>query len=44
MSAFLDCDKTEYKRILDVLGPGIYICATVHSREMMRSGITRKLV
>jgi len=41
---FLDCDDTDYKGILDALGAGIYICATVHSREMMRSGSTSSRV
>ena len=44
VSAFLECDMTEYNRILDALGAGIYICATVHSMEMMRSGSIRKLL
>jgi len=37
VSGFLDCDDTEYNGILDPLGAGIYICATVHSMEMMCS-------
>jgi len=37
VSGFLDCDDTEYNGILDALGAGIYICATVHSMQMMRS-------
>jgi len=41
---FLDCDNTEYNRILDALGAGIYIRATVHSMEMMRSGSTSSRV
>jgi len=41
---FLDCDDTEYNGILDALGAGIYICATVHSMEMMRSGSTSSRV
>jgi len=44
VSGFLDCDNTEYNRILDGLGGGIYICATVHSMEMMRSGSTSSRV
>jgi len=37
VSGFLDCDDTEYNGILDALGAGIYILATVHSMEIMRS-------
>ena len=37
VSGFLDCDDTEYNRILDALGAGIYIRARVHSMQMMRS-------
>jgi len=37
---FLHCDDTECNGILDALGAGIYIRATVHSREMVRSGST----
>ena len=44
VSGFLDCDDTEYKGILDALGAGIYIRATVHSMEMMRSGSTSSRV
>ena len=44
MSGFLDCDDTEYNRILDGLEVGIYIRATVHSIEMMRSGSTSSRV
>jgi len=44
VSGFLDCDHTEYNWILDALGVGIYICATVHSMEMMRSGSTSSRV
>jgi len=44
VSVFLHCDKTEYNRILHALGAGIYICTTVHAMEIMRSGITRKLL
>ena len=44
MSGFLDCDNTKYNRILDALGAGIYIRATVHSMEMMRSGSTSSRV
>jgi len=44
VSEFLDCDDTEYNRILDALGAGIYISATVHSMEMMRSGSTSSRV
>jgi len=40
VSGFLDCDDTEYNRILDALGAGIYIRATVHSMEMFRCGST----
>ena len=35
LSGFLDSDDTEYNGILDALGAGIYICATVHSIEMI---------
>jgi len=41
---FLDCDDTEYNRIPDALEAGIYIRATVHSMEMMRSGSTSSRV
>jgi len=44
VSGFLDCDDTEYNWILDALGVGIYIRATVHSMEMMRSGSTSSRV
>jgi len=44
VSGFLDCDDTEYNRILDALGAGIYIRATGHSMEMMRSGSTSSRV
>jgi len=44
VSGFLDCDDTEYNGILDALGAGIYIRATVHSMEMMRSGSTSSRV
>jgi len=44
VSGFLDCDDTEYNGILDALGAGIYIRATVHSMEMMRSGRTSSRV
>jgi len=44
VSVFLDCEDTEYNRILDALGAGIYIRATVHSMEMMRSGSTSSRV
>jgi len=44
VSGFLDCDDTEYNGILDALGAGVYICATVHSMEMMRSGSTSSRV
>ena len=40
VSGCLDSDDTEYNGILDALGAGIYIRATVHSMEMMRSGST----
>jgi len=40
VSGFLDCDDTEYNGILDALGAGIYIRATVHSMEIMCSGST----
>ena len=38
VSGFLDCDDNKYNGILDALGAGIYIRATVHSMKMMRSG------
>ena len=41
---FLASDDTEFKGIFDSLGAGIYICATVHSMEMKRSGSTRSRV
>jgi len=44
VSGFLDCDNTVYNRILDALEAGIYIRATVHSMEMMRSGSTSSRV
>jgi len=45
VSEFFDCDNTEYNRILDALGAGIYICATVHSMEMMCSrGTSSRIV
>jgi len=44
VSGFLECDDTEYNRILDALGVGIYIPATVHSMEMMCSGSTSSRV
>jgi len=44
VSGFLDCDDTEYNGILDALGAGIYICATVHSMKMMRSRSTSSRV
>jgi len=44
VSGFFDCDDTEYTGILDALGAGIYICATLHSMEMMRSGSTNSRV
>jgi len=44
VSGFLDCDDTEYNGILDALGAGIYIRATVHSMEMRRSGSTSSRV
>jgi len=44
VSGFLDCYDTEYNRILDAQGAGIYIRATVHSMEMMRSGSTSNRV
>jgi len=44
VSGFLDCDDTSYNGILDALGPGIYIRATGHSMEMMRSGSTSSRV
>jgi len=40
VSAFLDCDDTVYNGILDALGAGVFIRATVYSMEMMRSGST----
>jgi len=40
VSGFLDCGDTEYNGILNALRAGIYILATVHSMEMMRSGST----
>ena len=44
VSGLLDCDNTEYNGILDAPGAGIYIRATVHSIEMMRSGSTSSRV
>jgi len=44
VSGFLDCDNTEYNGILDALGAGIYIHATVHLMEMMCSGSTSSRV
>jgi len=44
VSGFLDCDDTEYNGILDALEAGIYIRATGHSMEMMRSGSTSSRV
>jgi len=44
VSGFLDYDDTEYKGILDTLGAGIYIPATVHSMEMMRRRSTSSRV
>jgi len=44
VSGFLDCEDTEYNRILDALRAGIYISATVHSMEMIRSGSTSSRV
>ena len=44
VSGLLDCDDTEYNGILDALGAGIYIRATVHSMEMMGSGSTSSRV
>jgi len=41
---FLDCDDTEYNRILEALGAGSYIRANVHSMETMRSGSTSSRV
>jgi len=41
---FLEGDDTEYNGILDALGAGIFIHATVHSIEMMRSGSTSSRV
>jgi len=44
VSGFLDSDDREYNGILDALGAGIYICVTVYSMEMMRSGSTSSRV
>jgi len=44
VSGFLDCNDTVYNGILDALGTGIYILATVHSMEMMGSGSTSSRV
>ena len=44
LSGFLDYDDTEYSGILDALGAGIGIPATVHSMEMMRCGSTSNRV
>jgi len=44
VSGFLDCDDREYNGILDAREAGIYIRATVHSMEMMRSGSTSSRV
>jgi len=44
VSGFLDCDDTEYNGILDALGAGFYIRATVHSIKMMCSGSTSSRV
>jgi len=44
VSGFLDCDDTEYNGILDALGAGIYMRATVHSMEMIPSGSTSSRV
>jgi len=44
LSGFLDYEDTEYNRIVDALGAGIYIRATVHSMDMMRSGSTSSRV
>jgi len=44
LSRVLDCDETKYNEILDALGPGMYIHATVHSMEMIRSGSTSSRV
>ena len=44
VSGFVDCDDTEYNGILDALGAGIYIGATVHSMDIMRSGSTSSRV
>jgi len=44
VSGFFDCDDTEYTGILDALGAGIYIGATVHSMKMMCSGSTSSRV
>ena len=41
---FLDCNDTGYNGILDALEAGIYIRATVHAMEMMRSGSTSSRV
>jgi len=41
---FLDCNDTGYNGILDAIGAGIYIRATVHAMEMMRSGNTSRRV
>jgi len=44
VSGFLNCDDTEYNGIRDTLGAGIYIRATVHAMEIMRSGSTSSRV
>jgi len=44
VSGFWEFDDTEYNGILDAPGAGIYIRATVHSMEMMRSGSTSSRV
>jgi len=44
VAGFLDWDNTEYNGILDALGAGICICATVHSIDMIRSGSTSSRV
>jgi len=44
VSGFLDYDDTVYNEILHALGAGIYIRATVHSMEMMRSRSTSSRV
>jgi len=44
LSGFLDYEDTEYNRIVDALGAGIYIRATVHSMDMMHSGSTSSRV